>query len=243
MSSVEKLIIECWEKSHNRHPLEAALIILNTVIPSKSKKDFAWMNIGNRNLFLFHIREKFFGKKINMLTSCPNCNAELESIFTFDATLLNEKTNNTELFEFSPEDYQITYRLPNSYDLASASKCNEVLSARGDILKNCIIKLSKEDKIIPLSFLPEEIISKLSKEMSNKNPYAETLLDLNCRGCNHKWTIVFDIAAFILSEINFYAQNILRNVHALASAYHWNESEIINMSTYKRNWYINLIGT
>jgi len=239
--SAEMLIVDCWEKCNDQHSLEAPLTLLNSVIPSKSKKDFAGMDIGKRNSFLFHVREKLFGKGMNFLTYCPNCNTKLESVFSFKDIAFPEEKNQKEFFEFSSANYKIRYRLPNSYDLASASKCKDIVSARNEILNRCILELFEDEKAIPISVLPEEIISQLSCEMSDKNPYAEIRLNLVCQDCNHTWTSILDIASFILSEINFYAQNILRDVHALASAYHWSESDIFKMSPDRRNWYINLI--
>ena len=239
----DKLIVEIWGKSYNQHYLESALTILYSVFPQKSKKDFARMDIGIRNFFLYQIREKLFGKNINFLISCPNCGEKLESEFELQNEISFDKNSEAELFEFLSEGYNIKYRLPNSFDLASASICKDVNSAREKILNCCINESYQGNDQIPPSKLPEEIILELSEEMSDKNPYSETLLNLTCQACKHTWTTVLDIALFLFKEIDFYAQNILRDIHLLASAYHWSEEEIINMNVNRKNWYINLIGT
>jgi|WetSurMetagenome_2_1015567.scaffolds.fasta_scaffold32907_4 hypothetical protein len=242
MKLQDKIIIEVWERIANQHLLESALTILNSVMPEIPKKDFAEMSIGRRNYLLTQIRDKLIGRDLNCFTVCPKCNSELEFSFSLEATI-NPPKGEDLFFVFIVDDYVIRYRLPNSIDLAAASKCKDFYSAKNTILNSCLIDLTKNDQKIFLSDLPEEIILKLSHDMSIKDPAAESVIDLVCQDCNYSWATIMDIAFFLIAEINFYAKNILRDVHQLASAYGWSESEIIGMSPPKRNWYLNALGT
>lgn len=242
MNLQDKIIIEVWERIANQHLLESALTILNSLIPEIPKKDFAEMSIGRRNYFLTQIRNKLIGRDLICFTVCPYCDSKLEFSISPEEILSPSKAEDTP-FVFIIDDYIIRYRLPNSVNLAIASRCKDFYSAKDEILNQCLIELTKDDQKISPSELPEEIKLKLSCDMSIKEPATESVIDLVCKDCNYSWTQIMDIASFLITEINFYAKNILRDVHQLASAYGWSESEIIGMSPQKRNWYLNAIGT
>jgi hypothetical protein len=65
---------------------------------------------------------------------------------------------------------------------------------------------------------------------------------LNCSSCGHKWEAPFDIVAFFWTEINAAAHGLLREVHALASAYGWTESEILALSPARRRCYLEMVN-
>ena len=78
--------------------------------------------------------------------------------------------------------------------------------------------------------------------MAEVDPQADVQMDLTCPACGHQWQALFDIESFFWREISAWANRILREVHALASAYGWRESDILSMSTWRRQTYLNLIG-
>ena len=237
----EKLIVEIWEKIFNQHSLESALIILNAVYPKMDKKDFAQISFGNRNYLLIQIYNTLFGKSLECVTICPECSYQLEFSLSTDEIIF-QPHEQTKVYEFNRDNFKIIYKLPDSYDLASASKHNEIQSARNELLNRCIIETIYDDKKITALELPEEIIQKLSQEFADNDPNSEILINLVCQNCNSDWTSFFDISSFLVKSINFSAKNILRDVHTLALVYGWSEADILNMTPQKRNWYINLSG-
>ena len=54
--------------------------------------------------------------------------------------------------------------------------------------------------------------------------------------------MLFDILSFFWGEIQICARRLLREVHALASAYGWTESEILSLSTTRRHAYLEMVG-
>ena len=70
--------------------------------------------------------------------------------------------------------------------------------------------------------------------MSGADPMADIHLALNCPSCEHKWEAPFDIVAFLWREISAAARRLLREVHTLASAYGWTETEILALSPARR---------
>ena len=78
--------------------------------------------------------------------------------------------------------------------------------------------------------------------MAEADPQAEVELALNCPACGEGWQAPFDIESFFWDEIGAWARRVLGEVHVLASSYGWRESDILNMSAWRRQFYIDLIG-
>ena len=90
--------------------------------------------------------------------------------------------------------------------------------------------------------VPEEAIAHLSQHLTEADPQAEILLDLQCPVCQHSWQSLFDIVAFFWSELQVQAQRLLQEVHVLARAYGWRESDILSLSSTRRQFYLKLIS-
>ncbi len=52
---------------------------------------------------------------------------------------------------------------------------------------------------------------------------------------------MFDVVSFFWSEICVQAKRLLREVHTLARAYGWREADILNMSTARRQFYLEMV--
>src|SRR5262249_27971943 len=88
--------------------------------------------------------------------------------------------------------------------------------------------------------LTGEFVAEASEKMSSADPMANIHLALSCPSCEHKWEAPFDIVAFLWREISTAARRLLREVHALASAYGWTQHEILSLSTLRRRAYIEM---
>ena len=63
---------------------------------------------------------------------------------------------------------------------------------------------------------------------------------LRCPVCAHAWSQDFDIAAFFWAELEGRVERILREIHALAGAYGWTETEILELPPGRRQRYLEL---
>jgi hypothetical protein len=106
------------------------------------------------------------------------------------------------------------------------------------LFERCLLSVSCDGQMCKLDNLPDEILSKVEAAMSAADPQAEVQLDLFCPSCQHNWLATFDIASFLWSEINVWAQRLLNEVHLLAKAYAWREADILAMSPTRRRFYL-----
>src|SRR5262249_29486760 len=86
--------------------------------------------------------------------------------------------------------------------------------------------------------LPYEVVEAISEGMAKADPFADIQLAICCTLCDHRWRAVFDIVSFLWREIENLAARLMRDVHALASAYGWCEREILALSPVRRDFYM-----
>ena len=72
-------------------------------------------------------------------------------------------------------------------------------------------------------------------------PGAWTELALACPECGHRWTETFDIVSFLWAELDSCAHRLVGDVHSLASAYGWRESDVLALSPSRRQAYLELV--
>ena len=139
-------------------------------------------------------------------------------------------------------EYDLRFRPLDSRDLAEAALRRGRAEARAALVSRCLIDARRGGELVRPSDLPEEVVASLAERASECDPHAEVLLGLDCGGCGHHWTPLFDIASFFWREIAAEAKRLLLAVHALASAYGWRESEVLSMSAARRQMYLEMIS-
>jgi hypothetical protein len=79
--------------------------------------------------------------------------------------------------------------------------------------------------------------------MEASDPVARIELALTCPSCDQVWSSLFDIASFLWTEVDAWARRTLRDVHTLARAYGWRESEVLALGPRRRQAYLELVRT
>jgi uncharacterized protein (UPF0212 family) len=240
----EQDILRIWEGSVRQHPVEQALTMLSSIFPDFRRNDLLALSVGQRDAYLLTLRERLFGSQFTGYAECSQCGERLE--FTFDAANIRVGTAPIEAFgqvlRIEVENYEVHFRLPNSEDLTAIAECRSIAAARNILISRCIAQAFHDgNEIIPVS-LPEMVLAGLGKQMLEYDPQAEVNIDLSCPGCGHRWSVVFDVVAFLWVEILAYAKRLLREVHTLARAYGWHEADILAMSAVRRQFYLEMVS-
>jgi hypothetical protein len=140
------------------------------------------------------------------------------------------------------DGYELCFRLPNSLDLAAISNSNDLSASQKLLLERCLSTAKYNGEHVSADQLPIEIVDAVVKRMAQADPQADVQFAISCLRCEHQWQASFDIASFFWNEINAWANRILKEVHTLASAYGWREMDILTMSPWRRQFYLNLIS-
>ena len=231
-------LLATWEQGTAQHPLERAVRLLHLAWPHKSAAEWADVSVGERDRQLLRLREQLFGPTVEATTRCPKCGSELELAFTardLESSLVASQGG--ERLKVVSGEYEIDYRLPTTADLLEiASGSGQSLTA---LLDRCVVARHRDD-LVQSTELPMPVMEKLSSSMAEADPYAEIRIAMDCAGCSHRWSMVFDVVSYLWGEIEDWAERLLRDVHSLASAYGWSERDIVAMSALRRRLYLEL---
>ena len=90
--------------------------------------------------------------------------------------------------------------------------------------------------------LTDELQQQITQKMDTLDPQADIRLQLGCPACGHQWELVLDILSYLWEEVNEWANDMLLEIALLARHFSWSEADILNMSHFRRNRYLKLIG-
>ena len=233
-------LLSIWEHSGGQPLVTRSLNMIRVSCSGTNQTDPAALSIGERDTRLLRLREWLFGPDLLNMAECPRCHEKLEwttPLSEFPLKLSEEKGRMLR-YTLEAAPYTVQFRLPNSYDLVTA------LSNQTDPRKlffDCIIEAQNNDTPCRPEELPDDVLDKLDQRMTEEDPCSDIRMLLNCSRCAHRWELHFDIVSFLWTEIDNWARHILQEVAALASAFGWPESEILNMSPQRRKIYLGMI--
>lgn len=234
-------IVRIWDQGQTWHPVDRALLLLAYALPEATSDELQALTVGQRNSRLLQTRQLTIGDHLEGLVNCPICNEALE--FNINVTQLLLPESQSEASEISIDGWQVRFRLPDSTDLAAIlSSSPNLPAARQLLIERCLLAASQEGTKIEIRNLPESVIAQVADAMSEADPQADMRFSLTCQGCGYEWSALFDIVTFFWAELAAQAKRLLREVHQLASAYGWRESEILAMSSLRRRTYLEFVG-
>lgn len=222
-------LLELWERGEGARTARRARALLAAV---QSEETVDTMTVGRRDAVLLALRERLFGSALTGITSCPGCGTEIE--LTFDASEVRRHAAAAdETFTVAG----IEFRLPRAADLERLEGITDLEAARAALLASCIASTDVD----PQSISPA-ISEAAAARMSELDPQADVTFDLACPSCERAWREPFDVLTFLTGELAAHARRLLADVHLLASAYGWSESDIVRMSPRRRDVYIGMLS-
>jgi hypothetical protein len=237
-------LLAAWERSHHRHPIERALVVLDAAWPEAGAGAWARASVGQRDSGLLGLHEALFGAELVTTTRCPQCAERLETTFLTGDVRVRAPAAPVappprQLHE---QDYALDYRLPTSEDLLEIVAGGlETAAAARDLLRRCVVRARHADRPIDPVALPPPILAQLGDQMTHEDPEAEICLRLTCPSCGHAWRAGFDIVSYFSSELDAWAHQILGDIHTLAGAYGWSEGQILALAPARRHRYVDMV--
>lgn len=233
--------LEVWERGQSEPPLRRALLVLAAACDDTPRERLMCWSIGQRDAALLRVREQLFGANLASRTTCPACGGQIEFRLRCADLLEPSALPAAETLWARQGEWEAEYRLPVSLDLEaldtqSAPECNRRL-----LLERCLLGLRRDGVSVALEELPTELEAAIAAGMAEADPQAEFQLDLSCQSCGHRWQAVLDVVSYLWTELHTWTVRLLRDVHALASAYGWGEAEIVALSTHRRQVYLDFL--
>lgn len=236
-------ILTAWETGRQAPASIRALTLLRAALPKEEESEAANWCIGEGDAFLLRLRRSVFGPCLECTASCPACGTELE--------LTLEVENLLTTHGFGTAEYQVPlgtppmvifFRLPSRVDLQALLWPSDAITVRRLLVERCVLHAEYDGKKISSAPLSEATVAAVSEAMAREDPQAEIFLNMVCPRCAHAWQTAFDIVDFFWREISTRARRLLTEIHQLAQAYGWTESEILALSDARRQTYLELIN-
>jgi hypothetical protein len=233
-------LLQVWENGLNQPVIEKTLLLLSKACAANTVDEVGRLSIGNRDAKLMQLREWTFGRRLENIATCPHCGESIE--WESDVKELYLQSPNAdpsvETFALEKNGFNIKFRLPDSFDMLHAS------TKYGDsrkILAACVLEVYQQDKESAIDDISEEAWDALNQRMAQEDPQADIEMNINCPACLQQWEANFDIVQYLWAEINNWAQRTMQEVYLLARAFGWPEKDILTMSSYRRQLYIEML--
>lgn len=233
-------LLSIWEQGLAKSSVRLALMLLASACPECDPGSLARLSVGQRDSLLFTLRESVFGQRMVSLVTCPTCGEELEFDFISSDICPRHEESQQEMQYTSDSGFDVQFRLPNSLDLAAIDGIEDLAVAEKLLLSYCLLSSRKDGEEIPIDQLPDDIVDTIAEQMARADSSGDIQLTIVCASCSHEWTQIFDIVSFFRHEIDAWSHRILLDVHLLASAYGWNEADILAMSPNRRQIYLEM---
>jgi len=234
--------LDVWEHGLAQSPAQRALTLVALACTETSLEELAQFSVGQRDAHLLALREQAFGSQLASITICPACAEQLQ--FHVSTADIRATSSNAELaapLYLTHADYHVEFRLPTSLDLTSLDPAADIETNRQRLLQRCVTAAQRGDMEVATTELPMEVAAVIAQRMAEADPQADVQLALTCPKCQHAWQSTLDIVSYFWTEIDAWASRLLREVHALASAYGWREAEVLALSPCRRQAYLELI--
>ncbi len=236
-------LLTIWEQGLAQTPAQWALALLAAACPDEPADALGQLNIGARDGRLLTLREWTFGPQLACLAACPQCGEKLELAFTTANIRVWPvvETAAAPTHTLAHDSYTIHFRLPNSLDATAVLSDHDANANQRLLFQGCLLEAYHEDERVTADALPDAVVEAVIAQMAEADPQADTQLALDCPACGHHWSAAFDIVTFFWAELNTWAYRALHEVHLLACAYGWREADILALSPWRRQLYLEMV--
>jgi hypothetical protein len=234
------VLLDTWERGQQRGPAHRGLFLLQAAFPDVPGDQLADIPIGGRNRLLLALRARLFGLDLEGVTVCKGCGETLEAQLPLPPENELAPIPPANIHDLSCDGTDIRYRLPTTADIMKLPACELDVAVRWLLLR-CIVGVTHDGVDEPASALPLETAERVARALSESDPDGVVELIVTCPHCEESTAVQLDPATFLWDEVDQWAWRVVGEVHDLATAYGWSESEILAMTPWRRQAYLELL--
>jgi len=237
-------LLELWSSGAATNAPERARTILCAAYPREVDERLDALPLGEWNAALLRVRRLQFGETFVLIDRCPHCEEPVELRLSADSLQPSlpahlEPTPR----ELATAGLTLHYRLLTGSDWRAAMADHAAAPAEAGVrlLRRSVLKAIRGAESISLDEISNEAWEVLAGALAEADPWSEILFQLRCPRCERGWDSLLEPGDYVWHEIAGLAQQSLRQVHRLASAYGWTESVILDLPADRRAAYIALL--
>ncbi|HME38780.1 MAG TPA: hypothetical protein VKG63_07440 [Steroidobacteraceae bacterium] len=237
-------LLRAWELGMaDSRPSARSRALLGAAGVAGSPDEWGALSIGRCEGLLLDLRERLFGSRFEAWVACPRCGQGLE--LEFDATDLKAPlvAGEGQPLAVCVGDYSVTCQAPCVDDLAGVERLPSSEQQRAHLLGRVVLEASLGGHPCAAADLPQAVVDEIERTLEERDARVLTGLGVNCEACGHRWSAPFDMVAYLWTELERWAVRLLWEVSALAQAYGWSEIDLITMTPWRRQRYLEMLGT
>ena len=233
-------LLEAWEGGLGKDFARCGLALLAAACPEADPDALAALSVGERDRRLLSLRAAVFGARMTALATCERCAETLEFQLYAGALQAASEAETEAALVVEQGPWRLELKAPDSRDLIAAADAPE--QAEQVLFARSVRAAAFAGAPADVATAPLEVRAAAAERLAAAEPLADLQLDLLCSNCGFEWRAPLDIVAFLWAELDVWAGRILREVHLLASAYGWDEGQILALPAARRSHYLRLAG-
>ena len=201
------------------------------------------LSVGDREALLLQLRRLTSGNELSTVIRCPKCAEKMDLELALSDLLLPPyaAAQQTYVHEIVADGvrYEVRFRLPNGADQEAVAERarHDLAGAVAALVERCVESVDGDRA----PRIPPPVLVDLADVMAALDPQAELMLSAECLACRAAFDTLLDATSVVVHEIEEARRQLYRDVHLLASHYHWSEEDILALSDRKRQLYLELI--
>lgn len=183
----------------------------------------------DRLLALLYI--SLYGSRVESTVSCKECGQKFDLDFSLNELLKHYRPSTALISDNGKYELEpgISFRLPTGEDEMLIDGYTGA-EAEKKLLERCLLEGNAETDNEKVQLKMSELAPVLSMEMQAL-----------CPECSHEQQVQFDMQSFFLTKLKQEKVVLVREVHNIASQYHWSHREILDLPRSLRKQYAALI--
>jgi hypothetical protein len=237
MSSLAAVLLDAWEHAAVEPVVDRAPALLRPLGRLADGVAADELSVGECDLLLFGLRRELFGEELEATTACPVCRADVE--FSLRLADVEPAPGHAppERATLEAAGYRVECRIPRNADLRALAALAPP-TGPSELLERCLVAASDPDgNTVTAGRLPEAVSESVAVALAARDPGASVPLTVHCE-CGAQWDEELDIRSVLWSEVSDWAASTLAEVQQLALAYGWSEHDILELSPWRRRWYL-----
>ena len=217
--------------------------------PGSAYRSDGWeqLSVSDRDVAVAQLQAHYFGPQIESRALCQHCCGMFEFGFSLPdlvASVLKRADEERRELGIAPsaaegcfERGELRFRVPTlSDEQALLGLAPEAHGA--ELRRRCLALNGASADLSPTSDVAEE---ELQRSVDVVSPLISAPLELCCALCGVVQDVEFDVVAFFLLSLLRERPLLIREIHAVATAYRWHCSDILALPRSQRRAHVELI--
>ena len=228
-------LLMLWERGAPRHALDRGALLGAWARPDLPADAVADLPLGELNQALLQLHEASFGAQLQAHVDCERCGQRLAlSLDLRDLLQPTPAPTPMPAGDSATELWGLRLRAPCLRDLAAVALVEDAREAARQLLARCTLQGDAQT-------LDDVALREVEDALETLDPNADMALAMHCTACGAQQVAQLDAAVLLWDQIAARSRALLGEVHQLARAYGWTESDILALSDARRAAYLAMV--